>query len=66
MQEFGQPLEKIYKFFADEAIAAASIAQVHFATTVDGNPVAVKILRPKVEEAFARDLAFLDWLAKTT
>ena len=66
VQEFGQPLEKIFKFFTDEPIAAASIAQVHFATTVDGNPVAVKVLRPKVEEAFARDLAFLNWLAKTT
>ena len=66
VQEFGQPIEKIFKCFEDKPVAAASIAQVHFATTIDGNPVAVKILRPKVEEAFSRDLAFLNWIAKTT
>ena len=38
------------------SIAAASIAQVHFAVTSDGRDVAVKILRPGIEQAFARDL----------
>jgi len=40
-----------------EPVAAASIAQVHFAHTKAGDPVAVKILRPGIEAAFARDLA---------
>ncbi len=37
-------------------IAAASVAQVHRATTTDGREVAVKILRPGVERRFAADL----------
>jgi ubiquinone biosynthesis protein len=36
---------------------------VHLAETADGRPVAVKILRPGVAEAFARDLALFAWLA---
>jgi ubiquinone biosynthesis protein len=39
-----------------EAVAAASIAQVHRARTSDGRDVAVKILRPGIEKQFANDL----------
>ena len=45
-------------------MAAASIAQVHFAVTAAGEPVAVKILRPGVERAFERDLELFYWLAE--
>jgi ubiquinone biosynthesis protein len=51
--------------FSPTPVAAASIAQVHFAVTTDGEPVAVKVLRPRVERQFARDLAlfaFMAWL----
>ena len=36
-------------------VGAASIAQVHRAVTTDGRDVAVKVLRPGIEERFARD-----------
>ncbi|NKB20457.1 MAG: 2-polyprenylphenol 6-hydroxylase [Alphaproteobacteria bacterium] len=62
--EFGRPLDELFSSFDEEAIAAASIAQVHFAITTEGIPVAVKILRPDVEEAFARELELLYWLAE--
>ena len=45
-------------------MAAASIAQVHFAVTAEGEEVAVKILRPGIEAAIERDLDFLLWLAE--
>ena len=45
-------------------IAAASIAQVHFAVTTDGRDVAVKVLRPAIEKAFARDLDLFYWMAE--
>jgi ubiquinone biosynthesis protein len=54
--ELARPLETIFKRF-EPPVAAASIAQVHRAETVDDPPrrVAVKILRPHIEAEFARD-----------
>ncbi len=40
----------------DKPIAAASLAQVHPATLHNGRKVAVKVLRPKIERAFLRDV----------
>lgn len=62
--EFGRPLNTIFSSFDDNSIAAASIAQVHYATTTENLPVAVKILRPGIEAAFARELDLLSWLAE--
>lgn len=45
-------------------LASASIAQVHAATLHNGDHVVVKILRPKIRELLARDIAFLRWGAK--
>ena len=61
--EFGQPVGDLFSEFNDEAVAAASIAQVHFAVTTAGKPVAVKVLRPDIEKVFARDLDLFAWLA---
>ena len=62
-EEFGAPLESLFADFDDQAVAAASIAQVHFAVTTDGREVAVKVLRPGIEAAFARDLDLFFWVA---
>lgn len=45
-------------------VAAASIAQVHRAKTLDGHDVAIKILRPGIEKKFKRDLDFFMWTAR--
>ncbi|MCR9072283.1 MAG: 2-polyprenylphenol 6-hydroxylase [Alphaproteobacteria bacterium] len=63
--ELGAPVEKLFREFEDAPIAAASIAQVHRAVTTDGRKVAVKILRPGIEEAVARDLDLFSWIAET-
>ncbi|MBN9589202.1 MAG: 2-polyprenylphenol 6-hydroxylase [Alphaproteobacteria bacterium 64-11] len=62
---FGKPVEQLFAGFG-EPIAAASIAQVHCAQTADTPPVraAVKILRPRIRELFARDLDALAWFAR--
>ena len=62
-EEFGEPVEVLFSDFDDTPIAAASIAQVHFATTADGREVAVKVLRPGIEAAFDRDLDLFFWVA---
>ena len=61
---FGKPVEALFSSFGG-ALAAASIAQVHRAQTNDNPPirVAVKVLRPKVREQFARDLEALAFFA---
>lgn len=63
-RELNQALTMVFGSFDSEPVAAASIAQVHFATTLDGAPVAVKVLRPGVERVFARDIALFRWLAE--
>jgi ubiquinone biosynthesis protein len=67
--ELGRPVGELYRSFDDRPVSAASIAQVHFAILpeADGFPtaeVAVKILRPGIEQAFQRDLDLLRWLAE--
>lgn len=61
--ELGASISELFATFEDAPVAAASIAQVHFATTPDGKEVAVKVLRPNVEQRFARDIALMRWLA---
>jgi len=61
--EFARPIDRLFTSFDEVAVAAASIAQVHFARTTDGQEVAVKILRPGIAEAFTGDLNLFLWLA---
>jgi ubiquinone biosynthesis protein len=61
--DLGRPLTAIFKEFATEPLAAASIAQVHAATLVTGEPVVVKVQRPTVAEFVRRDLSVMSWMA---
>jgi ubiquinone biosynthesis protein len=63
-RELGQPIAELYSAFDEEPVAAASIAQVHFAHTIEGEGVAVKVLRPGIAAAMARDLDLFSWLAQ--
>ena len=61
--ELGGALTDHFSSFDEKAVAAASIAQVHKATTTNGDIVAVKILRPGIEQRFVKDLTLFAWLA---
>ena len=50
----GRPISAFFSSFEETPVGAASIAQVHRAVTLDGRTVAVKVLRPGVEDDFAR------------
>jgi ubiquinone biosynthesis protein len=63
-KELGKKLYEVFKTFDDVPVAAASIAQVHFAKDVNGNDLAVKILRPNIEKNFFKDINLLFWIAK--
>ncbi len=60
--ELGAPLESIFASFGQSPIGAASIAQVHDATLLDGRRVAVKVQRPGLAERIAGDIAALSAL----
>ena len=62
--ELGAPIEEMFAEFENVPVAAASISQVHRAVTADGRQVAVKVLRPAVENAFSRDLDLFLWVAE--
>ena len=54
--ELQRPMDEVFSEFS-EAVAAASIAQVHRARLRDtGQEVAVKVLRPGIERAFRLDI----------
>lgn len=54
--EYGRPLAAVFAEFDERAFAAASIGQVHRATTHDGTEVVVKVQYPGVAEAVETDL----------
>jgi ubiquinone biosynthesis protein len=60
---YGRPHTEVFRELNLVPIASASVAQVHFATLPDGREVAVKILRPGIDEVIAKDVSLLYALA---
>jgi ubiquinone biosynthesis protein len=63
-ETIGGPIERAFSNFEPEALAAASIAQVHAATLLDGTSVIVKVRRPGIERIVDADLRLLRRLAR--
>jgi ubiquinone biosynthesis protein len=61
--DLGRPIHAVFAEFAEEPIAAASIAQVHAARLLTGEEVVVKVQRPRVAASVRSDLRVLAWLA---
>ena len=62
-RSFNAPLESLFSEFDETPVGAASIAQVHRAVTSEGREVAVKVLRPGIEEEFAKAIETYEWAA---
>jgi len=60
---FGAPLDSLFSSFDEVPVGAASIAQVHRAVTTEGREVAVKVLRPGIEDEFAKAIETYEWAA---
>ena len=55
-REWDEPVESLFEDLEHEAVAAASIGQVHRAVLPDGRRVAVKIQYPEIADALEADL----------
>jgi ubiquinone biosynthesis protein len=58
------PIESVFSTFDTNALASASIAQVHAAQLLTGEEVVVKVLRPNIRKLIARDTDLLLSMAK--
>ncbi len=69
-ERLGRPIGEIFARIDSTPLAAASVAQVHEATLLDGTEVIVKVQRPKALNQVAQDLDIIlrlaGWLNKTT
>jgi predicted unusual protein kinase regulating ubiquinone biosynthesis (AarF/ABC1/UbiB family) len=63
--ELGRPIRAFFRRFEPEPVAAASLAQVHRATRLDGREVAVKVQYPEIAAIVRSDLASLRALVRT-
>jgi predicted unusual protein kinase regulating ubiquinone biosynthesis (AarF/ABC1/UbiB family) len=62
IEDLGAPPSELFFHFDQQAVAAASLGQVHFATLHNGYEVAVKVQRPRIEELVEVDLSALKWV----
>jgi ubiquinone biosynthesis protein len=62
-QSFGASIESLFSEFEEVPVGAASIAQVHRAVTTEGREVAVKVLRPGIEEELGKAIETYEWAA---
>ena len=62
-RDLGARLNDVFVHIDTTPLAAASIAQVHAATLVSGEPVVVKVQRPDIGDLVRRDLRVMSWIA---
>lgn len=62
--ELGQPLSANFIEFDETPLASASVAQVHTAKLLNGEPVIVKVLRPDIEHRIHADMRLMFELAR--
>jgi ubiquinone biosynthesis protein len=58
-KELKRPLPDLFSAFETEALAAASVAQVHLAHLTTGEKVAVKVIRPGIAKMIREDVQLM-------
>jgi ubiquinone biosynthesis protein len=57
-----RPIAEMYSWIDPQPTGSASIAQIHRATTVEGDAVIIKVVKPGIRETLARDAVLLRML----
>jgi ubiquinone biosynthesis protein len=58
-QDLGRPHEQMFAWIDPMPLGSASIAQIHRATTREGDPVVIKVVKPGIRETLERDASLL-------
>ncbi|MCA9731087.1 AarF/ABC1/UbiB kinase family protein [candidate division KSB1 bacterium] len=61
-KSLGTPMEQLFVNVDESAIGSASIAQVHLATTIKGDKVVLKVIKPTIRETILSDIKLLQIL----
>ena len=62
-EQLAKPIKQVFKYINPQPIAAGSIGQIHRATLLSGEEVAIKVLRPGIEKIVAQDSALIKVIA---
>ncbi len=65
VKDLGRPIDEMYTWIDPIPTGSASIAQIHRATTKEGDSVILKVVKPGIKETLTRDarlLKLLGWI----
>ncbi|NOX19732.1 MAG: AarF/ABC1/UbiB kinase family protein [Nitrospirae bacterium] len=62
-EDMGREPEILFNYIDPHPVAAASIAQVHYATLKDDTPVVIKIQRPNIKDIIETDITIMKAIA---
>ena len=63
-RDLGRPTGRMFSWIDPEPLGSASIAQIHRATTREGDPVVLKVVKPGIRETLRRDATLLRILGR--
>ena len=62
VKDTGRPIAEMYSWVDPQPTGSASIAQIHRATTIEGDSVIIKAVKPGIRETLGRDAILLKLL----
>jgi ubiquinone biosynthesis protein len=63
IEQLNQPIEGVFKYINPQPVAAGSIGQIHQATLLTGEEVALKVQRPGIDKIVAQDSSLIKVIA---
>lgn len=61
-EDLKTPVHELFRDIRQKPLGSASIAQTHLATTIHGEEVVLKVIKPGIRESILSDIMLLRWL----